>query len=65
VCRYNPAAQCQVGRMYEQGIGCHVDVEEAMKWYQSAARRHYPEAQNNLGVLLYLVGLYKWNPVDP
>ena len=46
-------AQCEVGRIYEQGIGCPVDVEEAFRWYETAAQRQFPEADNNLGALLY------------
>src|SRR5207248_10294207 len=49
-------AQFLLGRAYELGDGTAQDYSEAARWYQQAAHRSRPEAQNGLGSL-YARGL--------
>jgi TPR repeat protein len=43
------AAQYELGRWYENGIGVPQDYSEAVKWYRLAADQGYADAQLNLG----------------
>ena len=56
-----PAAQFQLGAMYDTGEGIGIDITEAIVWYQKAAEQGLPEAQYNLGYM-YLTG--KGVPID-
>lgn len=46
-----PAAQYNLGFMYERGEGVGQDYAEAAHWFRRAAEQGEVEAQNNLGVL--------------
>jgi len=46
----DPAAQFNLGMLYETGQGVTQNYAEAVKWYREAAERGYPAAQFNLGV---------------
>ena len=46
----DPAAQFNLGMLYETGQGVSQNYAEAVKWYREAAERGYPAAQFNLGV---------------
>lgn len=52
----NPAAQNNLGFMYEKGLGMRANPFVAADWYRAAAEQDDPEAQVNLGVL-YVTGL--------
>jgi hypothetical protein len=45
----HPAAQINLGIMYEEGQGVTQDYAEALKWFQRAARQDYAEGQFKLG----------------
>ncbi len=45
-------AQLKLGVLYEQGIGCSQDWQQAATWYLKAAKQGHPAAQTQLGVLL-------------
>jgi len=47
----NPAAENNVGWLYEKGFGVKQDYGEAMNWFRKAASQGYPDAQNNIGWL--------------
>ena len=47
------AAQYELGRRYEGGLGAEKDYTEAMKWYRKAAEQNYAQAQLSLGVCYY------------
>ena len=47
---YAPA-QCNLGAMYEEGIGVAQDDSQAVSWYQLAADQGFAEAQYNLGLM--------------
>jgi TPR repeat protein len=51
----NPAAQHDLGFMYDKGLGVQQDYAKAAVWYRRAAEKGEPLAQNNLGIL-YAVG---------
>jgi uncharacterized protein len=42
-------AQCNLGVLYEEGIGVLQNDEEAIYWYRLAAEQGNPGGQNNLG----------------
>ena len=44
-------AQCDLGYMYEHGMGVEQSYEKAAEWYEKSAEQGYPRAQNNLGLL--------------
>jgi TPR repeat protein len=44
----NPAAQSDLGVMYEKGQAVPQDYKEAARWYRKAADQGYPTAQFNL-----------------
>lgn len=44
----NPAAQSDLGVMYEKGQAVSQDYEEAARWYRMAAEQGYAPAQFNL-----------------
>jgi len=46
----DPAAQCQLGYLYDTGRGVPKDEVEAAKWYRKAAEQGYAVAQNNFGL---------------
>ena len=46
----DPAAQFNLGMLYETGQGVPQNYAEAVKWYRESAERGYPAAQFNLGV---------------
>jgi len=41
-------AQYELALMYEKGIGCEVNIEEAIEWYIAAASHHHNEAAEAL-----------------
>ncbi|MDH3472728.1 MAG: SEL1-like repeat protein [Rhodospirillales bacterium] len=45
----HPAAQINLGIMYEEGQGVAQDYAEALKWFRRAARQDYAEGQFKLG----------------
>ena len=45
----NAEGQYNLGNMYRNGSGVHLDCKEAMKWYRLAAQQGDAWAQNNLG----------------
>lgn len=47
------ACICQVGYMYDVGLGVEIDLEKAIEWYEKAANLGYSEAQCNLGYLYH------------
>ncbi len=47
-----PAAQYNLGVLYEQGSGVKQDFKQAIHWYQKAAQQNHANAQYNLGYLL-------------
>ena len=46
----DPAAQFNLGVLYETGQGVPQNYAEAVKWYHAAAEQGEPQAQFNLGV---------------
>jgi len=46
-------AQYSLGKMYYEGEGVLEDAEEAVKWYQEAAKQGHPEAQISLGIMYF------------
>lgn len=44
-----PKAQCDLGAMLENGIGCQSNPKNAFHYYQLAAQQEYPSAENALG----------------
>ena len=46
----DPAAQFNLGMLYETGQGVPQNYLEAVKWYRESAEHGYPAAQFNLGV---------------
>ena len=47
----NPAAQFNLGLMYEKGEGVTKDYQESARWYHKAAVQGYADAQLNLGTM--------------
>ena len=47
----DPAAQTNVGEIYERGLGVAPDYTQAAVWYRKAAEQNYPRAQSSLGHL--------------
>ena len=45
------SAMCQLGYMYDQGLGVDVDFKNAREWYEKAANLGYSDAQCNLGYI--------------
>ena len=41
-------AACNLGYLYETGVGVGQSWEEAVKWYRRSAEKSYPRAQYNL-----------------
>ncbi|MGF1626059.1 MAG: tetratricopeptide repeat protein, partial [Alphaproteobacteria bacterium] len=48
----DPAAQNDLGRAYDLGLGLPRDVAQAIDWYRRAAEQDYPPAQFNLALKL-------------
>ena len=48
----DPAAQFNLGVLYETGQGVPQNYAEAVKWYHAAAEQGEPQAQFNLGRVL-------------
>ena len=46
----HPAAQFNVGILYEKGLGVASDLGEAARWYLKAAQQGDPDAQYSIGV---------------
>ncbi len=46
-----PAAQSELGYMYEDGLGVAIDLSEAVRWYRLAAEQGDPYSQTRLGYL--------------
>ncbi len=46
-----PAAQCELGQMYAQGMGTKQDFAQAAHWYREAAAQGHAKAQFNHGFL--------------
>ena len=46
-----PAAQYNLGVMYDKGQGVAQNYAEAVKWYRKAAEQGHAKAQSNLGVM--------------
>eukprot|EP00729_Bicosta_minor_P032471 gene32471-biopygen20873 len=53
--RHTPAAQNNLGYMYDKGEGVEQDHVEAVKWYRKSAEAGYADAQFNLGNM-YRIG---------
>lgn len=49
--RGHPAAQVNLGLLYEEGKGVEQDYAKALTWYRRAAAQDYAEAQYRLGLL--------------
>ena len=49
--RHTPAAQYNLGIMYDNGTGIGQDYKEAIKWYTIAATQGHADAQYNLGFM--------------
>jgi TPR repeat protein len=49
-------AQFNLGQAYKLGKGVSVDQGVALSWYEKAARQGHPQAQVNVGLLLYNKG---------
>lgn len=47
----HPAAQFQLGRMYQTGDGTTPNMTEALKWYRQSAEQNNAQAQYALGLL--------------
>jgi TPR repeat protein len=47
--RGDARAQCNLGVMYDNGLGVPKDYKEASKWFRLAAEQGDPYAQHNLG----------------
>ena len=47
----SPAAQFNLGVLYDQGKGVPQDDALAMQWYRKAAEQGLPQAQINLGIM--------------
>ena len=47
----SPAAQFNLGVMYERGLGVGQNLTQAVTWYRRAVEQNYPPAQYNLGLL--------------
>ena len=47
----DPAAQTNVGEIYERGLGVAPDYAQAAVWYRKAAEQNYARAQSSLGHL--------------
>ncbi|MBW2505186.1 MAG: sel1 repeat family protein [Deltaproteobacteria bacterium] len=45
--------QCNLGVMYEKGLGVPQDYKEAAKWFLKAAEQGNVNAQTNLGVMYF------------
>ena len=48
-----PPAMFNLAAFYEYGIGCEVDMEEAIKWYTAGAQAGHVRSIGKLGELLY------------
>jgi len=46
-----PAAQFNIGSLYQNGLGVEQDYAEAMRWFRKAADQGYREAQYSIGIL--------------
>lgn len=46
-------AQFELGQLYEMGVGVAQDIPRAMALYQQAADQDYPDALNDLGIILF------------
>ena len=44
-------AQCEIGKIYEEGFGVPINYEEAMKWYRKAANQGHIDAMYNIGLM--------------
>jgi TPR repeat protein len=44
-------AQCIIGNIYHLGLGVDRNIEEAIKWYNKAAKQGYSIAENNLNTI--------------
>ena len=49
----NPAAQCELGKLFENEEGSAHNIEEAVHWFEKAAAGGVPEAMWRLGRVLY------------
>ncbi len=47
-----PAAQFEMGSLYEHGLGVERDIAIAAGWYLKAAERGHPQAQYNVATML-------------
>ncbi len=45
-----PAAQSELGYMYEDGLGVAIDLSEAVRWYRLAAEQGDPYSQTRLAI---------------
>ena len=50
------SAACQLGVMYKSGIGCNIDFEKSVFWFEKAAEDNNERAMYSLGYM-YLKGL--------
>ena len=51
----NPLAMCDIGHMYEHGLGVKTDKESALKWYQKAADAGIAKAKKKVDELMQQV----------
>jgi len=49
----DPAGQCALGLMYENGCAVEKDYAQAKTWFERSARKGDPGGQNNLGFLYH------------
>jgi len=54
-----PIAQCNLGILFEEGIGVPVDLEEAMKWFQKSADQGDEGAKRRLAKIVPKVRFLK------
>jgi TPR repeat protein len=52
----DPDAQFNMGQAYKLGRGVPADLAIAQSWYQKAAQQGHPQAQANLGLILFQNG---------
>lgn len=61
----NPIAQNDLGYMYVIGFGTEKNSQQALYWFEQAAKQQLPEAMNNLGVLYDGFGEFIPKNFDP
>jgi len=49
----NANAQCNMGHLYEHGLGVPADERKAVEWYRQAALQKHPKAMNAMGLACF------------